>query len=173
MRSRYCEECGLDYVYPHDKYYHEAYHCRYLDISDEYGRTIFYSEREKLKQGAYLILSTEGSTVPEKVAAVEQLFLAYFHRSTQSAGFDLRPRHPTLPNYCAMLLNQKHWDKRLKPYPDVHKVLLEKYGRKSGIAEGTTNYLMIDNDEIERRRLMRRAVRLLNKCGIQFYDVRS
>lgn len=137
----HCTECGLDYNSLYNYFEHKRYHKRYLEASLRFGPTIFFPERERLKGEAYLTLSIDGGSISEKVTAVEKLFLAYFNRSLENSGFDLRTRHPSFSDYCAMLLNQKHWDNRLKPYSKVHRVLLRKYGRKEGIyTEGTTSY---------------------------------
>lgn len=135
----YCSECGLEYVLPFDKREHTIFHKRYLKACERFGRILFYLERERLKKEADQILFSKSSSVHEKVAAVEKFFQAYFSRSVRSSGFNLR--HPPFFDYCAMLLNQEHWDEFLKPFPEVHQLLLKKYGRKAGIyVEGSTNY---------------------------------
>lgn len=161
--STQCPECGLGYVYPYDKLYHEMNHLLYLNACEWFGFKIsFYSERERLKQDAYNIVFNESGSVSEKVAAVEKLFRAYFNRSVEFSKYDLK--HPRFTDYCAMLLNQKFWNKRLELFPDVLKLLLKKYGRKAGISEGTTSYPPREKYQIARRK----AMRLLKGYGAQF-----
>jgi hypothetical protein len=137
-RTVRCDECGFGYVHPIDNRIHAKYHYRYLDAVDKFGPLLFYSERERLKRDAYSILFAKGSLVNERVVAVEKLFHAYFSRSVQGSNFGLK--HPPYENYCAMLLNQQHWEEFLKPFPEVYQQLLQKYGRKEGIDEGKTYY---------------------------------
>ena len=138
-----CPVCGLFYAsdYAPDVKEHNEFHKTFCAAVEYYGDCCCSKDKwAKMKSHAYDILDSENSTKNEKVDALLELIKAYFSRSVSSWGYSLD--HPKFNDYVAMLLNQERFQNYDK---GAYNVLLERFGKKSGIPEGQTTYKIQEN----------------------------
>ena len=97
---------------------------------------IFYDARELMKRDAYEKMTGPDVTLEEKVSLAEQVIKSHFLRSAYAwMENDRQLRHPSFREYAAMLLNQDSYRELFED--EVADALVQKYGRKEGIPDGT------------------------------------
>ena len=97
---------------------------------------IFYEARELMKRYAYEKMTGPDVTLEEKVSLAEQVIKSHFLRSAHALReYDRQLWHPSFREYAAMLLNQDSYRGLFEN--EVADALVQKYGRKEGIPDGT------------------------------------
>lgn len=129
-----CSVCGFNYELPTDKEEHKEYHKKYLKAVEKYGFCYHYREREKMKRQAYSVIKNNVAPFQDKLKAAKVILKAYFSRSLEGNDFNLN--HPLFPEYASMLLNQTNTEKSMPM--QVYKALVEEYGIKPGIKNGSS-----------------------------------
>lgn len=118
-------------------------------VNVKFNQYLVYSEREKLKSIAREKIennkSTKALSVQELIELQEDIFIALFSRSVESACFDYN--HVDYPTYVAMLLKQQRFIDSIPQ--DVYKELTKKYGTMDGINEGTTYYIPSNSNQFK------------------------
>lgn len=134
-----CEICGYEYVANcnNSEVSHAKRHKKCVAAIKNFGFWWTYKKRERLKAEARNKINHEKLSTQEKINEYEIVFKALFSRSVESSKFDLS--HPKLNEYIAMLLNQKQFCNIIEK--ETYNALVNKYGRNSGIDEGSTYYI--------------------------------
>lgn len=112
-------------------------------------------EREEMKVDARGAISGGDLSFEQMVENAIIVFKALFSRSLESYNFS--PKHVDFETYSAMLLNQGKRQRSIfgdlsdEEYEKLYNKLVDKFGKKEGIPEGTyypyERYHHIENDE--------------------------
>lgn len=105
----------------------------------KYGFCYRWEDLGVKKSCAYDVLQSNASPEEKEAAAIE-LLKVYFSRSLGQNGYSLK--HPDFNSYAAMLLNQKQFKNRFGE--KIYFNLVNLYGQKPGIPEGSTTYRISD-----------------------------
>lgn len=103
------------------------------DAIDYFGVCWNHEFREKKKADARAIINNDSTSLSAKVEAQTIVFKALFSRSVESCGYNLD--HPDFGDYVAMILNQGEGRHGIPV--DVYQEMIEMYGKKTGIENGT------------------------------------
>lgn len=130
-----CAGCGMRYD-THDEeecQVHEKRHSAWVAAVHKFGFCWHGMQRENNKALARFIVDDPIIPLSDKVEAQVVVFKALFSRSLEASAYDLN--HVDLDTYISMLLEQ---GKGKHSIPDeVYDALVERYGTKTGIPEGT------------------------------------
>ena len=137
-----CPVCGMNYdsSFAPDVDEHNRFHKSFCKAQDHFGDCcIPRSKWGSLKASAYDVLNSDEANTNDKAEAMLNLIKVYFSKSLDAWGYNLN--HPMFNDYTAMLLNQT----RFKEYDEsAYNVLLSKYGKKPGMPENETTYMIRD-----------------------------
>lgn len=131
----YCNDCGLRYNAqdPEEVARHSERHIAWQKAVDKFGFCWTYEYRETQKADARNKISDGDISDKEHIDAQTTVFKALFSRSLSANNYDLC--HVNFEDYVAMLLNQDFWRQRIPPR--IYEKMVEMYGIKPGISEGT------------------------------------
>lgn len=130
-----CPDCG--YRYNQDDLEevsaHAAHHRKWERAVEKFDFCWAYEHREKLKAAARNRIDGKNLSTAEHLDARLTVFKALFSRSLEANEYSLA--HIDFPTYVAMLLHQEQWKTLIEPH--IYNLLVEIYGTKPGIPEGT------------------------------------
>lgn len=107
--------------------------------AEKYGFCYRWEDLGAKKSHAYDVLQSTSPPEAKEAAAIE-LLKVYFSRSLGQNGYSLK--HPDFNSYAAMLLNQNQFKRRFGE--KIYSKLVDLYGKKPGIPEGSTTYRISD-----------------------------
>ncbi len=130
---------------------------RRISAISKYGFCYTYEEREKIKKECRNKIGSGTLSDEEMINEAINIYKALFSRSLSECHYD--PKHVNFEDYCAMLLNQEqrgiYGTLSDDKFTWLKSKLIEKFGRKKGIDEGTLyniaaprNITMKNNDRI-------------------------
>jgi len=119
-----CQICGMSYQGTESRK-HETYCKKHLRACAKFDTIYNPEECEAIRNGVKQILSSNETTLHEKVDAAEKFFRSYFSQSVRDSGFDLK--HCSFSDYRANLWRQKPFSNLLKSFPDVRSALLKRW----------------------------------------------
>ena len=130
-----CPNCGFRYNQndAEEKTNHLKRHKKWENAVKLFGFCWPVAHREREKADARNRISAGGLTTSEHVHAQITVFKALFSRSLENA--DYSTAHVDFATYVAMMLNQDQWKRKIDPH--IYNLLVEDYGTKPGIQEGT------------------------------------
>ena len=131
----FCVGCGMRYD-PHDEeecQVHEERHNAWVAAVQKFGFCWHSIQRENNKAFARFMVNDPIAPLSDKVSAQVVVFKALFSRSLEASDFDLE--HIDFDIYIAMILGQGKGKHSIPD--DVYDALVERYGAKPGMPEGT------------------------------------
>ncbi|MDP4177957.1 MAG: helix-turn-helix domain-containing protein [Bacillota bacterium] len=133
-----CSKCGLSYcpLDEHEYLKHVKYHNSYEEALIKFGDLYGYQEGESIQKDLIKFLKDDSIQFNEKYDKAIQLIRYYFNRSVRNNSYDTR--HVNFDEYIPMLLNQDFFKEKLQE--NIYIALVNKYGTKSGLKEGTADY---------------------------------
>lgn len=139
-----CPTCGLFFCpnIESEVEKHEKYHENFIKASGIFGLIYNYDECEEIKKVTAYILQDPSSSFEQKLSAIEEDLRTYFSRSLRAANFSTN--HVSFDVYVSMLLNsEKHYRKHYGN--DIYDALVKKFGKRKGIEDEKTHFLIKDN----------------------------
>ncbi|MDD6988793.1 helix-turn-helix domain-containing protein [Ruminococcus sp.] len=132
-----CPICNLSYVanIKDDYEEHKQFHENFIKAQKIFGCVWSTEEINEMKLKAYDIFNEEENDTDKRYNACIDFMRCYFSRSLRGCNYSLD--HVDFNTYAAMLLNQNHFKKR---FGVSYKRLVDKFGTKSGLADGTTYF---------------------------------
>lgn len=130
-----CSGCGFRYNRDdlEEVAAHAKHHRKWEYAIERFGFCWSNIDRERKKAAARNRIADGGLTDSEHFDAQITVFKALFSRSLENA--DYSTAHVDFATYVAMMLNQDQWKRKIDPH--IYNLLVEDYGTKPGIQEGT------------------------------------
>ncbi len=137
-----CKECGLLYdpLDQGDSADHQQFHTKKIHAIEKFGKLFDYKERQLIKRKAERFLQISSVAADLRAISCIRYFRALFSESIEFNHFSLD--HPSFDRYVSMLLFQKYWEHFLGD--DLYPLLLSKYGKQPGLAEGELHFAVND-----------------------------
>ena len=163
----YCPECGTSSL-KEDECYHKKQHAKWAAASSKFGFCWPYALREALKNNGRIVLRDDSATLQERLDGAVDVLKSYFCRSLEANNYNLQ--HVDFETFSAMLLNQESIRDMFPA--DVCDKLIEKFGQKKGIENGT--YFYVASNRLDSTNLQAAAAHLdldnITDEGIVLYN---